>query len=72
MHEAVGPRGQAVVAARARVQRHEALDEGVLAGRSRPRRQDAGLEDDGGAAVGGDRLDDLEGRGGQRRRAGEE
>ena len=29
--------------------------------------RDAGLEDDGGAAV-----DDLEGRGGQRRRAGEE
>ena len=60
---------------RARVQRHEALDEGgtgfQLVAHARGAR-DAGLEDDGGAAVGGDRPDDLEGRGGQRRRAGEE
>ena len=56
---------------RARVQRHEALDEGgaefQLAAHARGAR-DAGL-DDGRAAVGGDRSDDFEGRGGQQRRA---
>lgn len=34
--------------------------------------RDAGLEDDGGTAVGGDRPDDLEGHGWQRRHAGED
>ena len=67
VYEAVGPREQVVVAARTRVQRHEAFDEGgvefQLVAHARGAR-DAGLEDDGGAAVGGDRLDDFEGRGG--------
>lgn len=34
-----------------------------------PAAWDVGLDDDEGAAVGGDRPDDFEGRGGQQRRA---
>ena len=62
MATGIGPCGQAIVAMCARVQRHQALDEG---GAAHARGNwDTELDDDGGAAVGGDRLDDFEGRGG--------